>query len=230
MFAYHYSADLCGSIDFLRRPYFEAPLYSSEISRAMLPVQSLSASRFPHLPESLRWILPRIQEVSRCLTLIHLQQTDIHPTTLREGITSLKYALISCDTTNETSSQRISRISLLMYLITILNDLPRGASSFHMLGQKLRSDLEDVDDVASDVESNTEFMMWTMFLAASIINEDETRAYFLSGAVTAVRSLRLSSWEEVEAVLRSFFWVEEIHVSCSRRAWEAMCTVQQSTI
>jgi hypothetical protein len=114
-----------------------------------------------------------------------------------------------------------------MYLITILNDLPRGASSFHMLGQRLRS---DVENAGSDHGFNTEFMMWTMFLAASIINEDETKRYFLSGAVTAMCSLKLSSWEEIAAVLRSFFWVEEIHASSFRRTREDMCIVQSSNV
>lgn len=211
---------MCGSIDALQEPHFDAPKYSLAMSGNQSSTVIFRSSSFIQIDERLAWILPRIQEVTSCLNLVHLYKAPVHPTTLREAITSLQYALISSQPTGESSLHEILRICLIMYLVTILNEFPRGASStFTMLGERFISTLGKV--VLSD-SLEPELVLWMMFMAASIFDTPKIKGYFLAGIVDAMKVLTVSSWLEIETILKSFSWVDEIHAESFGILWKEL--------
>ena len=210
---------MCGSIDAFQEPHFDPPKYSLAVSANQSSTDILRSSSFIQLDERLAWILPRIQEVTSCLNLVHLHKAPVHPTTLREAITSLQYALISSQPIGESSIHEILRFCLIMYLVTILNEFPRGASTFAMLGEKLISTLGKLR--LSD-SFEPEFVLWMMFIAASIIDKPKIKAYFLAGVVDAMQLLNVSSWEEIEMIFKSFFWADKIHAASFGIVWREL--------
>lgn len=113
-----------------------------------------------------------------------------------------------------------------MYLVTLLNEFPRGASTFAMLGETLISALktlrgsDDSSIYASALEP--EFFLWMMFVAASIVDKPTVKAFFLAGSVDAMQLLKIGTWEEVEVILKSFFWVDRIHAKSFGNVWKEL--------
>lgn len=152
----------------------------------------------------------------------------MHPLTLREDIVSLQYALLSseseqADSTCDNPVQELLRLSLLMYLVTILNELPAGLSICDMLGGRVQSSLQNIQ---LHNELTSEFRLWIIFTGASIVGSSPIKGYFLTSAIEVIRKLGLSKWEEAKEAFRSFFWVEKIHEAAFRPLWDSIIRPQ----
>jgi hypothetical protein len=111
------------------------------------------------------------------------------------------------------------RLTLLIYLGTLLNESPPGVSIYDMAGARLKSTLVEIKSHGS---LNLDFSLWTMFLAASMVRDTDTKGYFMASINQIVEGIGVADWDSVETLLKSFFWVAKIHGKTFRSVWNAL--------
>jgi hypothetical protein len=213
------SADLCGSIDTVQKPFFELPRESPPRSRITLEFHGFHDTIA--IDSRLEALLCQVQEVTDYLNFVHMKMyTDEYPLALREDIISIQYVLLTieldqdgscCDLANETL-----RLGLLMYLSTLLSDNFPGASLCDTLCTKFTSAFEKIKLEDGLVP---EFQLWILFIGASLADSTETKSYFLTSVLDIIQKLGLFNYQSVERTLKSFFWVKQIHEPSFRSVW-----------
>lgn len=169
-------------------------------------------------------ILCHTQEVTDRINLVHLNKhTEEHPMALREDIVSIQYNLLSIElrqsNTGDDMVTELLRLGLLLYLSSILNETPPGTSFCDILCAKVATVLNNIRMNHGMV---SDFQLWIAFIGVSLVDNTDTKSQLIKTAVDTIRALRLSTWENLEMIFRSFFWVEKIHRSSFRRIWEAL--------
>lgn len=217
------SADLCGSIDAVKIPYFEILREPPKIPEGQITVGFHVIQNAIKLDTGLAHILYQIQHVTSDLHLFHLHKSKIHPLSLREDITYLQYALLSSkfkqNNTRENLIHEVLRLGLIMYLVTLLNETPPGMSVCDTLGARLNFLLADN---LGNSSLNLELYLWLMFIAASVVGNPVTKRHFIASATETVEELGISGWEDAKVIFECFFWVEKIHEGSFRLIWDAL--------
>jgi len=175
------------------------------------------------LDEALTRILCQVQNITLHLNIFYDGKSQMHPLDLREAITSAQYSLLSFKphqnfTTREGFVHEILRLTLLIYLGTLLDESPPGILIYDAAGEQLKSLIEIRDQHWLD----SKLSLWIMFLAASVVRDLETKSYFLASAAGIAEELGISSWDDVEAIFKSFFWVESIHKETFKLVWDVL--------
>ena len=224
------SADLSGSVDLAQTPVFEFHRSSSTIAGCC--PKDFNGTRIAFdLDKRLDKIIRQLHDVTVNMNLLQLKTADFHPLTLREDITSLQYALLSFafqadnglqDLINETV-----RLTHLMYLVTLLDEAIPGTSICDGLGRKLSSCLGKLS--AREVFTD-EFLLWTAFCAASMVMSKQNLADFHKLAIESKKGSQISSWDEAEVALRSFFWLDKIHGKTFRRVWRVLEALESDNL
>ena len=176
------------------------------------------------LDEGLTRIICQIQNLTSDLDMFYRHKTQIHPLCLREAITSSQYSLLCCNlqqsnTARDNLIHETVRLGLLMYLVTLVNESPPGISLYDMLGARLKSALIEIK---RNEGLDLEFSLWIMFIATSMVRDPDTKGYFMASATDIMMELGVSCWENVEILLKSFFWVEKIHRGAFKPIWNAL--------
>ena len=176
------------------------------------------------LDEGLTRILCQIQDVTSKLNNFYHRKTQIHPLRLREAITLSQYSLLcfkhqQSHAARENLIHEILRLSLSIYLVTLLNESPPGVSQYDMLGSRIKS---TIIEIWGHGGLDPEFSLWIMFIAASIVRDPDTKGYFMVSAAEIIETLGVSLWEDVETLFKSFFWVEKIHRGTFKLVWNAL--------
>jgi hypothetical protein len=221
---------LCGSIDAVQNPYFEFVIRELPTMTGWHQMTTITTTGFCRITNSVKLegtlarILGQIQDVTSNLNTFHHHKTQIHPLGLREAITSSQYSLLSfkyqqSKTTRENLIHEMLRLSLLTYLVTLLNESPPGASLYNMLGARLKSTLIEI---RRNGGLNPEYALWIMFIAVSTVRDSDTKGYFMESATEMIEDLGISCWDNAETLFKSFFWVEKIHRGTFRPIWDAL--------
>lgn len=170
--------------------------------------------------EALAKIIRQTQDITVNLNLVHQRKATIHPLALREDITWLQYALLSFEIRHEYNVTEeiyhLLRLSYLMYLITLVDEVVPGTSNWDDLGRKLITYLQKP---YSETVLTHNFVLWVCFCAASVVKDIELRRRILRLAENTKSKLGISSWNMAEVVFRSFYWVEKIHQMSFARVW-----------
>jgi hypothetical protein len=127
------STDLYGSIDALSEPYFD----EVDVSVVVLETQGTNFSEgfrkmnsLVHFRNDFNCVLRKVEDATIALNRIHVGDMTISPLDLRNELTSTQYVLLGMErsrcTVPESDAERICRLGLLLYRITILNDLLPG--------------------------------------------------------------------------------------------------------
>ncbi|RDW65953.1 hypothetical protein BP6252_09588 [Coleophoma cylindrospora] len=217
-------ADLCGSLSAVQKPYFDFPRECLAIPHSNDHMTHFRGVRSSvELDNRLVQILWHVEHTAFNLNRIHLSKTDIHPMTVRKDITSLQYTLLSFDfrrnDIREGLMYEVLRLSMLVYLVAVLDEAPPGLPIYKMLGVELEASLKELG-----LESSLEpkFLLWITFVGASFDQNAQTREYFMASATKTLRRLGISSWENAEVVLKSFFWVDKTHSNSFSRVWDSL--------
>ncbi|RDW63271.1 hypothetical protein BP6252_10816 [Coleophoma cylindrospora] len=223
-------ADLCGSIDAVQNPYFELVVTELSSTPEYHQTTTITATGFCKitnsikLDEALTQIFCQLQDITINLNMFHHHKAQLHPLSLREAITSSQYSLLNFklqqgNATHQNSIHELLRLGLLAYLVTLLNESPPGVALYDILGAKLKSTLIEIKQNGG---INLEFSLWIVFLAASIVEGPDIKDYFMATAIEIIEELGVFCWDNVEALLKSFFWVEKIHRGTLRPIWTTL--------
>ena len=222
-----HSTDLCGSIDAGSTPFFEevgmfaipSPIIQSTIysSKGFHKINNLVP-----LSDDFNLIIRRVEGSTAALNLVHCGGTPIHPSDLRDEITSIQHALLHIDSSqydfHESKVQHLCRYGLLLYLVSLsrLNGLPNGSSICEMVGGHLR------DALQNNVDGNgtsQELRLWLVLIVFTMVCDETNRSWTKREFTSIVLDSGLYRQEDVRAALVTFFWVEKIHKPCFDELW-----------
>ncbi|RDW72235.1 hypothetical protein BP5796_08269 [Coleophoma crateriformis] len=217
-------ADLCGSLSAVQKPYFDFPrecLAIPPLSNHMTHFRGVRSA--VELDNRLLQILWHVEHAVFNLNRIHINKADIHPMAVRKEITSLQYALLSFgvrrNDVREELMHEVLRLSMLVYLVIVLDESPPGLPIYKMLGVDLVAALKELG-----LESSLEpkFLLWITFVGASFDQNAQNSDYFMASAAKMSKRLGISSWESAEVVLKSFFWVDKTQSYSFSRVWDSL--------
>lgn len=229
-------ADLCGSAEAVETPYFPSTSDWDSSYPPGLPtsIVSFKCSRLNDLDrivsfdEEMRCIISRLEAAIISLNCLHDGNTGIDPTSLRASLESIQYALLSNLKNNANGPNELFRMGLVLFLITIFNQLPQ----WHVLGSgKLlvgtRRLLEENFCSASAEEAPAvlvELRLWIMFLAAAAISDDSSllKKWYMSVVAATTSSLLQThdhDWDDVKPRVVSFFWVPNLQEHAFAEVW-----------
>jgi hypothetical protein len=210
-----HSADLCGSVDTFETPHFTD-------HNSLLPIGKTNnmKSSFQALSETfgfdleLQSIMIRVNEATDALNLLHLRKKATDPLALREDFTSIQYSLLSMHSTRSLTPrcamQEVCRIGILLYITSILNELPVGASVCDTLIAKLRQALERIGTTRNE-NLILEFQLWLMFLSNALASTPKNKEWTRKSFGDAIEGLDIKHWDDIKSILKTFGWVEAIH-------------------
>lgn len=218
--------DLYGSVDALSEPYFE-PIDLCVIG---LDIQSQSiyeskgfqkVNGLVHFRNDFNWVLCKIEDATRALNSIHIGDTTTNPLDLRDELTSMQYVLLRMELARhsvyEHKAERICRLGVLLYLVTILNDLLPGASTCNMFATTLRVELGNM------IEERTitpEFRWWVVLLIGGIVSDEVNKLWAKNAFERIILDSPLSTRHDIKETLAQFFWVEKIHGEKFAKLWD----------
>jgi hypothetical protein len=224
--------DLCGSLDAISEPYLadfpvkpgpadtELGQYHPQIP-AFREIVSLTpfSHDFTHL-------LRRAELATAKLNALQAGNDKSGAVALRDEITSAEYDLLRLLLSNgdqvpfPTKLEHISRLGVLLYLLTIADDLPQGCSTCNMLTSKVRTELQH-----TTVAIPSGLMAWMALLVGMLTSDEKNLAWARrTMTMTMVVDAIASQGRErthVRNVVKEFLWVEEIHGEGFNRVWGA---------
>ena len=100
------------------------------------------------------------------------------------------------------------RLGVLMYLTTLLNEIPPSKSISTGIGSRLLAYLREVRQ--NDV-LDAELGLWMVFIGTSLMQDGDGRNGFLQLGREVLGLTAWRTWEVVKGRLRGFYWVEGIH-------------------
>lgn len=217
------SVDLHGSIDALTKPYFDDLDLSLPIRDAQITCTSegfRKLNHFFHLKRDLNFILRKVEDATIALNHIHMGDMIMNPLDLREELTTIQYILLRTElsrhTSHESDTEHLCRLSLLLYLVTILNDLLPGASKCDMLAETVRTMLDGVPGERIIPE-----FRWWLVLLIGVIAVEEANKSWAKRAFEGIASHPYVSYrrESAKVPITKFFWVEKIHGEKFDKLW-----------
>ena len=216
------STDLYGSIDAISEPYFDVDVtlvipetQSTYFSKGFRNINDLYL-----LGNDFNSILRKVEDATIALNRIHVGDMTVNPFDLRDELTSTQYVLLrlECSRHNvhESDAEHLCRLGLLLYLVTILNDLLPGASTCDMLATRLRAELDSM----SEERITPEFRWWLVLLVGGIAADDANKAWAKRAFEEIISHPSVTyRRENAKAVLTKFFWVEKIHGEKFNKLW-----------
>lgn len=162
----------------------------------------------------LKSIMIRANEATDALNLLHLRKRATDPLALRDDFTSIQNSLLSMHSTRSLTprcaTQEVCRIGILLYITSILNELPVGASVCDTLIAKLRQALERIG-TTRDENMILEFQLLLMFLSNALASTPKTKEWTRKSFGDAMERLDIKHWDDIKTILKTFGWVEAIH-------------------
>ncbi|KAH8810724.1 fungal-specific transcription factor domain-containing protein [Xylogone sp. PMI_703] len=217
--------DLCGCIDAVRQPFFEDARALSCVGDAVSPYVNNTfrgLSQRLNFDTRLCYILDDVEKLTNILNQIHCGQAEVDPLLLRDSLTSHQYQLLwlqhSPSNINQDDMQAACCFGLLLYLTTILNELPLGTSTCGMLITQLRTTLEDMT-TKHRPDSPTNFLLWLTFMICSMVVDESNKAWAMQTFKTIILDPDFQDKERVKLSLVTLLWVEKVHGPCFDRVW-----------
>jgi hypothetical protein len=217
------SVDLHGSIDALTEPYFDdldlsLPVGDFHISYTSEGFRTLN--HLYHFKNDFNFILRKIEDATIALNHIHVGDMIMNPLDLRKELTAIQYILLRTELSRhnfyESDTEHLCRLSLLLYLVTILNDLLPGASKCDMLAETVKIILDGMP-----VERIIPEFRWWLVLLIGVVAVEEVNTSWAKSAFEEIASHPSVSYrrDSAKTSLTKFFWVEKIHGEKFDKLW-----------
>lgn len=216
-------ADLSGSMDTGSQPFFED-------FRPPISVLGTAGRKFSkgfrqiagqtNFTNDFSQILSRIECATLALNMLHSGDKTVNPFNIRDELTLVQYDMLRMARSRcriqESEIERICRLGLLMYLISIFHDLPPTASPCDKIALNLRAALGD----ESQSLVSRGLRWWLSLLIGTLAcnegnklwAEMEFRDIFKRGSMPFEK-------ENVRTEMSSFLWVDKIHEKALDRMW-----------
>jgi hypothetical protein len=155
-----------------------------------------------------------------------LRVTDFDATSLRYRLLCMESARRSA--THEELIGDACRVGALVFLKTVFDQFGWWGTAHIVRGRRHTTILEKLKVYLKRIDSSVdalkteclELELWLTCMAGLLPLQHINKLWFGSCLEVVVTKLRLKSWEEVEAVLRKFLWIEWIHGRACKAFWE----------
>jgi hypothetical protein len=97
--------------------------------------------------------------------------------------------------------QEVCRIGILIYITSILNELPLGASVCDTLIAKLQQALERIGTTRNE-NMILEFQLWLMFLSNALASTPQNKEWTRKSFGDAMERLDIKHWDDIKSVLK----------------------------
>ncbi|KAE9373810.1 hypothetical protein N431DRAFT_338467 [Stipitochalara longipes BDJ] len=168
------------------------------------------------------------REVHRSGKIQTLRATDF-------DVTPLRYRLLCMESARRSATQQelvgdACRIGALVFLKTVFDLFGWWGTSHIVRGRQHTTVLEKLKvyltrlDYSVDAQK-TEFLelsLWLTCMAGLLSLQYINKLWFDARLEAIVTKLGLESWEEMEAVLRKFLWIQWIHGLACKEFWEGV--------
>jgi hypothetical protein len=114
--------------------------------------------------------------------------------------------------------QEAVRNALLMFKNSLYGIHSPTATIYRALLSRMKAAL-DVSDLANYWAPTPELLLWILCMGAHHSGGEVERPWFVMQIARGVQLLRLSSWEDLEAILRCFCYFDRIYGKSMRRIW-----------
>ncbi|PLB47637.1 hypothetical protein P170DRAFT_496504 [Aspergillus steynii IBT 23096] len=209
-----YRADLCGSLDITRQPYFN-PHYDQ------LPLNNFQDLRLPRGFSDLDEILSldplvkntilNVQASLQGLSILHVKKHHSHAAQIRFSLTSAQYTLLSfpCDSSSNARirAQETCRLAILLFTATVFHELPPGASIADGTVGRM---IELLSDIATCRYLTPAFQTWALCLAVTAAppGDREQALVLLSGILARIH---VDTEEQFAILISSFLGEGTLH-------------------
>jgi hypothetical protein len=155
-----------------------------------------------------------------------LRVTDFDATSLRYRLLCMESARRSA--THEELIGDACRVGALVFLRTVFDQFGWWGTAHIVRERRHTTILEKLKVYLKRLNSSVdvlktecqELSLWLTFIASLLPPQHIDKLWFGSCLKALVIKLRLKSWEEVEAVLRKFLWIQWIHGRACKTFWE----------
>lgn len=210
-------SDIEGAVDTLSTPHFP-PVEPR--SKQLTPIaQSTTYPLSSTLSPTLAAIAKDIADFTSLLCDLLTYSIPIDPVDLDEHLLIFFHRLLSYTPPPQSHLSQAFKITLLLYLKSLMRPLESLASSSTFLASTLKESLSHVRDAP---RSLTLWMAFWGMLASK--DGSEERGWFREKVLVDIMILkgRMCGWEEVRPGFVKVFWVGEMFDEFSRRVWEGM--------
>ena len=148
-------------------------------------------------------------------------------------VTSLRYRLLCMESARRSTTHMelvgdACRIGALVFLKTVFDQFGWWGTSHIVRGRQHATVLEKLKvylkrlDASEDAQKTEclELSLWLTYMAGLLPLQYINKIWFGARLEAITTKLGLESWEEVEAVLRKFLWIQWIHGPVCKEFWE----------
>jgi hypothetical protein len=218
------SADLCGSIDATRGPYFSAcyqGFYATETRTYYLDRGFQELDHLLKLDPLIKEAMITLQNVINTISTMNKKSPQAEAARARFWLTSAQYMLLSAEHKNKTDARlqalEACRLVLLLFTVTAFNEFPPGVSTSGMLVAQLRK-LLDEDAVCHLL--TPEFRLWALFLTATSVTDDVHKSWCLACIAETFSIMRIYREEDFAEIVSMFPHGPSAHATICRLLYD----------
>ncbi|KAI1333127.1 hypothetical protein F5Y16DRAFT_4135 [Xylariaceae sp. FL0255] len=209
-------ADLCGALDARSKPYFELgiqpPIPIMDINTIEPSIGFQRIIYRAVFTPAFQQILLRVQCATKALNMLHDGDKTINTINLRDELTLVQYEILGILRGRPRSTvltlEETCELAIMLYLISILNDLPSGVSACDSAAVALRSALED----SSCRESMPRgFCWWLVLMVGILVSDEPNRSWAKTFFSVNTRKHGCVRKEDALEDITEYFWVTKIH-------------------
>ncbi|KAH8424927.1 uncharacterized protein LDX57_002673 [Aspergillus melleus] len=197
-------ADLCGSVDITRQPYFN-PHYErlplENFGYLSLPLGFRDLDEILNLDAILKNVILTLQASLKTTSSLPLTKNQSHAAQVRFSLTSAQYALLSMDCGNLSSpitrAQETCRLAVLLFTATMFKELPSGLSGIVGRIMELLSDRETCNWLTPA------FQTWALCLVMASSPSEAQKSY-LSLLSSILSDMGVDTEEKLALLLSTF--------------------------